>query len=171
MDVKTARLAQKLNVVLEQEASILAHLLDLVGSERSLLASFNMADMAALAKQKELLILQHSYLENERLDLATRLAEKLGLVTGKGVIRLLDLAERLGGALGEILLGLHKRLKELVELIQAAGVLNNRLMTFMLEAVQSSVAFLERHPATTTYAADGACHATLGKVSLVNSLG
>ena len=146
MDVKTTRLAQKLSVILEQEATILTGVRDLVTHENSSLVRMDAADVLTLTKKKELLILQQSYLEQERLRLLRRLAEAAGpKAAAPSLPELIAAAE---GPLREKLSALHEQLCTLVFDIQARSAENNRLLSFMLKTLEGSILFLMLTPKT-----------------------
>lgn len=144
MDVKTTRLAQKLSVILEQEATILTGVRDLVTQENSSLVRMDAADVLAHTKKKELLILQQSYLEQERLRLLRRLSEAAR--PGVAAKSLPELIEQAEGPLREKLSALHAQLCLLVCEIQARSAENNRLLSFMLQTLEGSILFLMLTP-------------------------
>lgn len=147
MDVKTTRLAQKLSVILEQEATILTGVRDLVTHENSSLVRMDAAEVLTHTKKKELLILQQSYLEQERLRLLRRLAEVER--PNAAATSLPELIEQAEGPLREKLSALHSQLCTLVFEIQARSAENNRLLSFMLQTLEGSILFLMLTPKTT----------------------
>lgn len=170
MDVKTTRLAQKLSVILEQEATILAGVRDLLTHETTSLARMDAAEVVAHTKKKELLILQQTYLEHERLRLLRRLSES-GRHDTTPPLCLGDLIEQADGPLRDKLRGLHEQLYGLVAEIQTRSATNNRLLGFMLQTLEGSIAFLTLAPKTTSFLTDAPCSASSAGPALALATG
>lgn len=162
------KLGFELKVVLEQELSLLDGLLETLHGERELLVQFRPDQLLEQNKRKEILVLQHGYLEQNRRDLSLSLTASLGV---DGVeLPLREIAERLGGELGRKLMDLRDSLAALTDAIQEANELNKRLTEFSIRSVKSSVSFLKsRFFNSDTYSAGGTLRNDLAQLSVINS--
>ncbi len=168
MNVKVTKLGLELKVVLEQEASLLENLLEIMQDEREFLVRFQPKALEEQTKRKELLVLQHSYLDQGRQDLTARLAKELGFEESDPPLS--ALCEVIDGELGKKLEKVHVTLKALIESIQELNEINQRLIEFSIRSVKGSVAFLKRRFfASETYSAGGVINQEIAQLSSLNS--
>jgi flagellar biosynthesis/type III secretory pathway chaperone len=139
---KTAKTGYEMRSVLEQEVSLIGSLLDVMRREQEALVGGDNDQLTETTKVKELLILQHSYLEQTRRRLSQRLAHELGLTNSEP--RLSILIDALEGRLAASLTDLRSQLKALVEEIERLSAENHDLIQCSVRAVRESWALLMR---------------------------
>jgi len=142
MDTATVKIGYELKMVLDQEVSLLENLLDVMRRENQLLTNSDTRQVFELNKSKELLILQHSYVDRNRRDLVVRLAEKIDLKNSEPNL------EQLSGVfeekLGSEIRSLNGRMKAHVDEIQLLSTENSALIECSIRAVKDSWAMLKR---------------------------
>lgn len=170
MDLAVTKSALGLKVVLKEEVAILSSLLEVMQEERALLVSFKPNQLLEINKRKELLVLQHTYLEQNRKDLSRQLAAALNITTSTEEPRLAELADAIGGEIGCALLDQKSKLVALIDAIQELNSLNSKLIEFSIRSVKGSVAFLKRHFFySETYSANGVLNNEISQLSTVHS--
>jgi flagellar biosynthesis/type III secretory pathway chaperone len=168
MNEQQKKLGFGLKVVLEQELALLESLLEVLHDERELLVQFKPDQLFEHSKRKELLVLQHTYLEQNRNDLSQKLKATFGL--GDAELSLREIAAHLDGELGHRLMLLRDNLSALVESIQEANELNKSLIGFSIRSVKSSVSFLKsRFFNSDTYSSSGIINENIAQLSMINS--
>jgi len=162
------KLALELKVILDQEFSLLENLLEVMQAERELLVRFQPEQLLELNKHKELLVLQHSYVERDRVAVSQKLANVLGIETPNPPLRVL--VKAVDGEPGKQLAELHSKLSAVIDAIQELNELNRRLIEFSIHSVKNSVAFLKkRFFSTETYNPKGVINEEIRQLSSVNS--
>lgn len=164
---KVTKLALELKVVLDEEASLLTSLLEIMQEEREMLIRFMPNQLLELSKRKELLVLQHAYLDQNRRALAMKLSGELRMETDAS---LRQLAQAVDGEAGRSLFELHGKLRSLADSIQELNHLNRRLIDYSIKSVKGSVAFLKRRFfASETYSPGGVVNQEIAQLSSVHS--
>ncbi|RJO67170.1 MAG: flagellar protein FlgN [Myxococcales bacterium] len=168
MTPKATKLGLELKVVLDQEAGLLKALVEAMHEERELLVRFQPNQLVELNKRKELLVLQHSYLEQGRRELTRKLGRELGLDSdGAG---LAAIAEKLDGQLGRDLQNLKSTLSALVDAVTELNSLNKQLIEFSIRSVKGSVAFLKKRFFNAgTYSAEGMINQQISTLSMIHN--
>lgn len=152
---RATKTGYEMRAVLDQEVSLVSRLLEVMRQEQELLLQSDTGSLVESTKSKEVLILQHSYLEQSRRHLTERLARELGLKNTEP--RLAVLVDALDGKLAENLTELRSQLRSLVEEIEQLGTENHDLIQCSVQAVRDSWAMLKRQFFTAeTYTARGA---------------
>ena len=168
MHQKIVKPALELKVVLEQSSALLDELLEIMHGERELLVRFQPEKLLEQNKRKELLVLQHGYLEQNRRGLSDRLARLLGIPEEDASLE--TLVEVLEGELAHALGELRLRLTAQVEAIRELNDINGRLIEFSIKSVKGSVAFLKRRFFNSeTYSATGVINHEIDQLSSLNS--
>jgi len=166
-DSRVARIALELKVVLEQEASILSNLLELMHAERELLIKFQIDNLSEVNKNKELLVLQHSYIDQGRRKLTGRLAEELGSDEDPTLSLLIGSLE---GKTASSLSTTAENLRQLVQAIQKMSAENCHLIEASLQSVRGTLAQIERRLLKSeTYSINGVITQELSKLASLNA--
>lgn len=141
MKTRITKEALGLKVALEQQAGLLEDLLELMQGERELLVRFEPERLVQSNKRKELLVLQHSYIEQGRRRIIAELTGKLDLDDDPS---LKEIARAIGGEIGHDLLELRNKISALVDAIGELNRINGHLIEHSIRSVNGSVAFLKR---------------------------
>lgn len=142
MDNKVVKIAYSLKTVLKEEICLLDNLLAVMSHENRLLLESGTSQLFELNKTKELLILQHSYLDRTRRDHTMNLSKALKMENSEP--KLSALIEMLEGKLSDSLRELQVKMKSLVEKIQQLSEENSKLIECSISAVQDSWTMLRR---------------------------
>lgn len=168
MNAQVTKLGFELKVVLEQEIALLDSLLEVMQSEREMLVRFQPNQLLEHNKRKELLILQHSYLEKNRAEISAQLAAEMKFDGAEPFLR--EIAEFIGGELGQSLTDLRSKLNALVDSITELNIINKKLIDFSIKSVKGSVAFLKsKFFNSKTYSASGTINQEVDGLSSINS--
>jgi len=168
MNTQVTKLGFELKVVLEQEIALLDSLLEVMQNEREMLVRFQPNQLLEHNKRKELLVLQHTYLEKNRAELSAQLAAEMKFDGAEPFLK--EIAEYVGGELGKSLHDLRSKLNALVDSLQELNIINKKLIEFSIKSVKGSVAFLKSQFFNSkTYSASGMITQEIEQISSINS--
>jgi len=166
MSVKTKKLVFELRTVLTEQATLMDDLLAILAAERQCLLTSRSDTLASLNKQKEVLVLQHSYLDAACHKITERLAAEIDLEQRSP--NLSALIERLEPETAAPLLELQGRLRTQAAKVQEISAGNRKLIEAALAAIAGAAAALEKASrAGRIYTANGAVSEEISKMSLM----
>jgi len=142
MEAKIAKIGYSLKAVLDEEIDLLSNLHEVMEQENRLLLESSTSHLFELNKTKELLILQHSYLDRTRRNHTVNLSKVLKLENSEP--KLAVLVELMEGKLAKQIGELQVRLRQLVDNIQQLSAENSKLIECSISAVQDSWGMLKR---------------------------
>lgn len=142
MNSEVRKLGYKLKVILDQEVGLLEKLLEVMTQENQLLSKPDTKTLYELSKTKEILILQHAYLDRNRRTTTQSLAKNLNLEPAKPTLA--DFFNSIEGKLSGLLRVLHEKMQSLIRSIQDLGEKNAFLIRCSIQAVRDSWTLLRQ---------------------------
>lgn len=128
---------EKLSTHLDELTKNYRQLLDCVRKEKDLLISTDIAKLNENTLLKEQLLLKIKSLDALRVNYATELSLALGLDTQK--IRLLEIAQKMGGASGEKLRTFHSALEMIIKRLTELNQINAKYAESALKNVNAAM--------------------------------
>lgn len=142
MSMEQQQAYQKLVECLEQEISVLRHLLDVVRNEKDCLLRSQLEDLKENNKSKETMLMKIRSLEGERESLAILLAHRLNYKSKD--LKLLDLAKECLPEQGERLRVLHTTMTLLMTRIKDFNLQNEALAQAALRTMNGVIHNLQK---------------------------
>lgn len=131
----------ELDKILRDEIKIYRTLLDIVRKEKDLLIASQLDDLSENNRSKEAQLIKLRSLEQLRIKLAGELCVQLGLSAEEP--RLLDVANELGGELGDRLRNLHSVLSLLLKRVHELNANNEKLVSSALNSITGALKSLK----------------------------
>jgi flagellar biosynthesis/type III secretory pathway chaperone len=131
----------ELDKVLQHEIKIYRTLLDIVRKEKDLLVASQLDDLSENNRSKEAQLIYLRSLEQQRIKLAGDLCVRLSIPADEP--RLLDIANELGGDLGDRLRNLHSVLSLLLKRVHELNASNEKLVNSALNSITGALKSLK----------------------------
>lgn len=132
--------ASKLIEVLNKEASLYEEILALSKNKKDIIVNGNVSELESITKLEQSMILRLGKLENEREDLASRLADELGFGTTE--ITLKALSSRLPKEQAIEMDSCCKKLSAVLNELKETNSLNSKLIKNSLDYINFSINIL-----------------------------
>ena len=122
---------------LEEQIRVYRHLLDCVRKEKEILVAANLDDLNENNRTKEALLIKVRALEAQRLELAAKVSQELGINHEEP--RLLEIARHLGSDLADKLRNIHSVLELLLKRVQEFNKQNESLVQAALSNITGAM--------------------------------